>query len=231
MSHDLRALTPACPGGRSGPHLPGGGGRLRATRPVVLGWQGLGGDAARGGQGVLAGAAAVPGDARRHRPQPGRGHRIPGPHRGAAGGAPARGLACRTTSTPVGWPRRPAPGPAGTACRRSRCCGPSGSIVSTPCSGAPAATRRRPGPRSGCSASAMSSASGIPATSARSCGTSTTAGTAKASTSGCSRCPTGPSWTSGSTSSRRRSSCPRSTTPTAARSSSATACSWPSRRM
>jgi 3'-phosphoadenosine 5'-phosphosulfate sulfotransferase (PAPS reductase)/FAD synthetase len=39
---------------------------------------------------------------------------------------------------------------------------------------------------------------------------------------GSSRCPTGPSSTCGSTSTRRRSTCPRSTSPTRARCSSAT---------
>ena len=66
-----------------------------------------------------------------------------------------------------------------------------------------------------------------PKSSAPSCGTSTTAGTTRASTSGCSRCPTGPSSTSGPTSAPRRSRCRRSTTPTSARCSSATACCWP----
>ena len=54
--------------------------------------------------------------------------------------------------------------------------------------------------------------------------------TARASTSGSSRCPTGPSSTSGSTSSTRTSSCRRSTTPTGGRSSSATGCCWPCHR-
>ena len=53
---------------------------------------------------------------------------------------------------------------------------------------------------------------------------STTAGTRPASTSASSRCPTGPSWTSGSTSPARASSCRTSTSPTSARSSSGPAC-------
>ena len=53
-------------------------------------------------------------------------------------------------------------GPRATGCRPRRCSTPSSTTGSTPCSGAPAATRRRPGPRSGCSPSATSSASGIP---------------------------------------------------------------------
>ena len=115
-------------------------------------------------------------------------------------------------------PQPPADGDA--AARRSRRTG------SARCSAAPGATRRRPAPRSGCSASATSSASGTRATSGRSCGASTTAVTARARTSACSRCRTGPSWTSGPTSATRASSCRSCTTPTAARSSSATACCW-----
>ena len=105
---------------------------------------------------------------------------------------------------------------------RPRCCSTrSRSTASTRCSAAPGATRRRPGPRSGCSASATSSASGTRRTSGPSCGRSTTAGTTRASRSGCSRCPTGPSWTSGTTSPASRSSCRRSTSRTSARWSSA----------
>ena len=124
------------------------------------------------------GPAAVPGDARRHRPQLRRGARVPRPH-GRASSAPAWSWpACRTTSTPAGSSRTPARGPAATGCRPPRCSTPSRSTASTPCSAAPAATRRRPGPRSGCSASATSSASGTRRTSGPSCGASTTAATA-----------------------------------------------------
>ena len=52
--------------------------------------------------------------------------------------------------------------------------------------------------------------------------------TTRVSTSGSSRSPTGPSSTCGATSATRASTCPPSTTPTAGRCSSATACSWPS---
>ena len=101
---------------------------------------------------------------------------------------------------PAGQPQPP---PDRHAAPRHR-----GAARSTPCSAAPGATRRRPGPRSGCSASATSSASGTRRTSGPSCGASTTAATARASTSGCSRCPTGPSSTSGSTSPTRTSRLP-----------------------
>ena len=60
---------------------------------------------------------------------------------------------------------------------------------------------------------------------APSCGTSTTDASARASTSGPSRCPTGPSWTCGSTSPGSTSRCPRSTSPIPGRCSSATGCS------
>ena len=90
--------------------------------------------------------------------------------------------------------------PPATGCRRPRCCGPSPKAVTTQSSVGPGATRRRPGPRSASSASATSSASGIPRTSAPSSGTSTTAVTTRASTSGSSHSPTGPSSTCGTTS-------------------------------
>lgn len=93
--------------------------------------------------------------------------------------------------------------------------------------GEPGATRRRPAPRSGCSASATSSASGTRRLSGRNCGTSTTDGTTRASTSGSSRCPTGPNSTSGPTSAPSRSGCRPSISPTGARCFSATACCWP----
>src|SRR5918994_1539743 len=101
--------------------------------------------------------------------------------------------ACRTPLTPGGSSTTPDLGPAAIASRPSPCSKRSRSTGSTPCSAAPGATRRRPGPRSACSASATTSASGTPRTSAPSSGASTTAATARASTSGCSRCPTGPS--------------------------------------
>ena len=100
------------------------------------------------------------------------------------------------------------------------------STASTPPSAAPAATRTRPGPRSASCPSATRSGSGTPATSGPSSGTCTTAASSPASTCGRSRSPTGPSSTCGATSPPRSSRCRRSTSPTAARSSSATACCW-----
>ena len=122
------------------------------------------------------------------------------------GRAARRRAACRTTSTTAGCASAPT-APA-TRCRPCRC--------STPSRRQPVrrGLRRRParrgegagqGARS--SACATSSASGTRAASGPSCGTSTTAGTRPASTCASSRCRTGPSSTSGSTSSARASRC------------------------
>ena len=85
----------------------------------------------------------------------------------------------------------------------------------------------RPRQGAGVLASATTSASGTPSASAPSCGRSTTAGSARASTCACSRSPTGPSSTSGSTSPPRASRSRRSTSRTSARCSRATGCSTP----
>ena len=99
------------------------------------------------------------------------------------------------------WSRRPARARRATACRRPRCSTRSPSTASTPPSAARAATRSGRARRSASSPSATTSASGTPRPSAPSCGTSTTGASARASTCACSRCPTGPSSTCGSTSS------------------------------
>ena len=98
------------------------------------------------------------------------------------------------------WSRRPARAPRATACRRRRCSTRSPSTASTRPSAARAATRSARARRSASSPSATTSAAGTPRPSAPSCGTSTTGASARASTSASSRCPTGPSSTSGSTS-------------------------------
>ena len=121
---------------------------------------------------------------------------------------------------PAGARRRhPQPAADAAAARRDRA--PAGT---TPSSAAPAATRTRPAPRSGSSRCATSSASGTRATSAPSCGACTTAGTPPASTCAPSRSRTGPSSTSGATSSARASRCRRCTSRTSARCMPATAC-------
>ncbi len=76
--------------------------------------------------------------------------------------------------------------------------------VSTPPSVVRAATKRSPAPKSVCTRSATASTAGIRRTSAPSCGTSTTARSTRANASASSRSRTGPSWTSGSTSTWRR---------------------------
>lgn len=75
--------------------------------------------------------------------------------------------------------------------------------------GGHAATRSARGPRNGSSPSVRSSTAGIPSASVPSCSGCTTAGSDQRSRSGCSRSPTGPSSTCGSTSTWSRSrSCP-----------------------
>ncbi len=78
-------------------------------------------------------------------------------------------------------------------------------------------------PRSASSRCATRSIAGTPSASARSRGGSTTAASARARACACSRCPTGPSSTSGSTSTRREFRSFRSISRRRARSSSATA--------
>ena len=107
---------------------------------------------------------------------------------------------CRTPSTPARSSRRPGRGRPATGSRPPPCSTASRSIASTPSSAAPAATRRRLGPRSASTASATSSASGIRRASAPNSGTSTTAAHAGRALSRSSPSRTGPSSTSGTTS-------------------------------
>ena len=100
VGDDLRAVAPARPRGRGHPHHPRGGGRVRAAGAAVLRRQGLDRDAPPGREGVLAGPGAVPGDARRHRPQLPRGPRVPRPHGRPSSASASSSPACRTTSTP-----------------------------------------------------------------------------------------------------------------------------------
>ena len=67
--------------GRGDHDLPRDRRRVRASRAAVLRRQGLRRHAPPRPPGVLAGADPVPGDARRHRPQLRRGHRVPRPRR------------------------------------------------------------------------------------------------------------------------------------------------------
>ena len=152
---------------------------------------------------------AVPGDARRHRPELRRGHRVPRPDRREVRPAADRRAASRTTSTPAAsveeYAARAPPQPAADGDPAAR----------HPREQVRRGVRRRParrgeGPRQGARVQLPRRVrrSGTRATSAPSCGTSTTAATARARTSASSRCRTGPSSTSGPTSATRRSSCP-----------------------
>ena len=189
---------------------------MRQPGAVLLRRQGLARAAAPGREGVPPGALPVPAAAHRYRPQFRRGDRLPRCARRRTGRAPDRALGRRFDS-PRNCSFSQYENKAETRRSRSRCWRRSRSSASTPRSAARGATRRRRAPRSGCSPSATSSASGTRRTSAPSCGTCTTRACTRASTCACSRSPTGPSWTSGSTSSGRSWRCPRSTTRTGAR--------------
>ena len=80
------------------------------------------------------------------------------------------------------------------------------------------------GPRSGSSRSAAPPTAGIRKASARNCGTSTTPGSSRGRASASFPSPTGPNWTSGSTSTWRRSRSCRCTMRRCVRWWSATAC-------
>ncbi len=103
------------------------------------------------------------------------------------------------------------------------CANPSTSTSSTRPSAGRGATRRPRGPRSASSRCAPRSTAGTRSASAPSPGTSTTCASSAARAYGSSRCRTGPSSISGSTSSRRTSQSCRSTSPPSARWWSATA--------
>ncbi len=90
--------------------------------------------------------------------------------------------------------------------------------------GARAVTKRSPALKSVSTLSATVSTAGIRKTSARSCGTTTTARSTKAKASAFSRSPTGPSWISGSTSIWKISRSFRCIWRLSVRCSSATAC-------
>ncbi len=94
-----------------------------------------------------------------------------------------------------------------------RCARRSTNTASTRPSAGPAATRRSRAPRSASSRSATPSTAGTPSTSGRRCGRSTTPASRQVNRSACSRCPTGPSSISGSTSCRRTSRSCRSISP------------------
>ncbi len=167
--------------------------------PAVLRRQGLDRDAARRAQGVRPGADPVPDHARRHRASTSRRSSPT-----ATAGSSSSG--CSSSSRPC--PDAIERGlvheePNGS---RNRIQTPvlleaaESEQVRRPVRRRAGATRRRPAPRSACSRSATSSASGTPRTSGRRSGTCTTAASTRARASASSRCRTGPSSTSGPTS-------------------------------
>ena len=170
-----------------------------------------------GGEGVLAGPDPVPGDARGHRAQLRRGDRVPGP-------AGRRGRACswswprsRSPSTPGGWPRRPAGGPAVTGCRPPPLLD---AIARAPLRRGvrrrPAGRGEGPGQGAGVLVPGRVRPVGPEEPASRAVEPLQHPDPPRASTSGCSRCPTGPSWTCGSTSPGRSWRSRRSTSPTSA---------------
>ena len=197
-------------------------------RPVLLfsRRQGLDRAAAARREGVPAGELPVPGHARGHRPQLPRG-------RSSSATAASSELGARLIVASVQdsidhgprdrgdrAARLAQPPPDGDAARRDRGARLQGRL------------RRRPprrGARAGEGADALVPRRlrpvGPQGPAARAVEPLQRPASARASTCACSRCRTGPSSTCGSTSPRRASSCRRSTSPTSARSSSATGCS------
>ncbi len=95
--------------------------------------------------------------------------------RPSSGARPGGRLRRRTPSTPGAWSRRPGGARRATGSRPPRCSTRSRSTeFDARLRRRAGATRRRPAPRSGCSPSATTSASGTRRTSGPSCGTSTT---------------------------------------------------------
>ena len=160
-------------------------------------------------EGVLARAAAVPGDARRHRPQLPRGHRVPRRSRSS-------GSTCNLVVASVQESIDAGRVVEDTGPRASR-----NRLQTTTLLDAieehgfdavmgGARPRRGEGPRQGALLLVPRRVRpvGPEEPAPRDLDRSTTAGTARVSTSACSRCRTGPSSTSGSTSPTRTSSCP-----------------------
>ncbi len=196
----LRALE-----GRGDPHHPRGRRGVGAPGAAVLRRQGLDRDAAAGREGVRAGRRCpFPVHARRHRAQLPRGARLPRPAGSSTSACGSWSRACRTSSTRAGSSRTREPEPARNRLqtvtllrRRSR------RTASTPRSAAAAATRRRPGPRSGSSRFRDDFGQWDPKNQRPELWSLYNgAHQGAASTSACSRCRTGPSSTSGSTSRR-----------------------------
>ena len=217
----IRADPPPAPGGREHPHHAGGGGREREPGDAVLHRQGQLGDAAPGPEGVLPVEPPFPllhvdttwkfqemydsgTDGRRARDWSSSFTRTRMPRAGHQPVQPWFGAAHRHVED-----------------RRSKQASrPHGFDVAF--GGARRDEEKIAEPRSGCSPSAPPSIAGIRRASGPSCGGCTTPASARASRSGSSRCRTGPSSTSGSTSTWSRSRSCRSTSRPSARWSSAT---------
>ena len=116
---------------RVDPPPPRGRGRVRAAVPAVLGRQGQRRDAAHRQEGVLAGAPAVPGHARRHRAQLPRGHRVPRPPRSSGSTSASSSRRSRSRSTRAASSRTPARARRATGCRPRPCSTRSRSTSST----------------------------------------------------------------------------------------------------
>ena len=188
----------------------------RQARHALVARQGQQRPALAGQQGVLR-PRAVPGDARRHREEVPGDVRLPRPLREGVGPQPDR------RAVPAGRGDRPDPA-AGRALGRAQDAGPartpSPSTASTASSPASAATRRRCAPRSACSARAARRRMGLQGPAAGVLGPVQDRLPGRARMSASIRCCTGPSSTSGATSSARASRWSSSTSP---RTASATA--------
>ena len=186
----LRADPPAGARGRVDPHHPRGGGRVRAARCCC----------SRGGKDSIVmlrlaekafwpAPHPVPGHARRH-----RATTSPRSSSSATAGSPSSGVRLVVASVQESIDAGRVVEETGPRASRNRL---QTDDAARRHRGAPLRRRLRrrpprrgegPGQGAGVLASATSSASGTRRTSGPSCGASTTAGTARASTSGCSRC-------------------------------------------
>ena len=219
-SYELRARPPARPRVRGDPRHARGRRGVRAPRDAVQRRQGLDRDAAPGREGVPAGALPVPADARRHRPQLPRGHRVPRPPRRASWASGWSSPRCRSRSTRAASSRRPGRARRATGCR------PCTLLDAIHEHGFDAAFggARRDEERARAKERIFSFRDdfgdlGSQEPAARAVEPLQRAHQARRARAACSRSPTGPSSTSGSTSPPSASRSRRSTTRTSARSS------------
>ena len=171
---------------------------------AVLDRQGLVGAAAAGAEGVSSRPDSVSAAARRHHLQVPGDDRVPRLVRGAGRRAADRPHQPRGDRRRHAAVRSSARSGAAACSRRARCSTRSTRADSTRRSAARGATKSGRAPRSACSRSATPRASGIRSVSGPSSGTSSTAASDRARASACSRSRTGPSSTSGTTSTSER---------------------------